>query len=124
MGYRLAGLVAVLHVVIPASSMAETGPNNTPRTPAAGQAGDPIKGKALFERYCVACHGPTGSGDGYRLLGRSPADLTSPHTTGKPNEKLLETIHRGTTNMPPWSPRLSPQRQQDVLAYVRTLSRP
>ena len=27
-------------------------------------AGDPAKGKALYEKYCVACHGPQGKGDG------------------------------------------------------------
>jgi mono/diheme cytochrome c family protein len=27
-------------------------------------AGDPAKGKAVYDKYCVACHGVQGKGDG------------------------------------------------------------
>ncbi len=27
-------------------------------------AGDPAKGKAIYEKHCMACHGPQGKGDG------------------------------------------------------------
>ncbi|MCB2129491.1 MAG: cytochrome c [Rhodobacteraceae bacterium] len=35
-------------------------------------------GRALFETYCVSCHGPQGKGDGPAAggLGKRPADLT------------------------------------------------
>ena len=34
------------------------------------------RGKALFDEYCVACHGSTGEGDGPAAGDRRPADLT------------------------------------------------
>jgi mono/diheme cytochrome c family protein len=37
-----------------------------------------VSGRALFETYCVSCHGPQGKGDGPAAegLGKKPADLT------------------------------------------------
>ena len=30
---------------------------------------DLLRGKTIFMKYCSACHGPSGQGEGYRLLG-------------------------------------------------------
>ncbi len=37
-----------------------------------------VSGRALFDQYCVACHGKSGIGDGPAAagLGKKPADLT------------------------------------------------
>ena len=96
-------------------------------TVAQGQAeskakgGDVARGKTLFARNCASCHGLKGKGDGYRLLGPDPANLTLPSTTKKSDADLLKTIHDGKPNMPPWKVRLSEKERRDVLAYVRTL---
>jgi mono/diheme cytochrome c family protein len=98
-------------------------------TAAQGQAeskaksGDAARGKTLFARNCASCHGPQGKGDGYRLLGPDPANLTSPSTTKKSDAALLKTIHDGKPNMPPWKVYLSENQSRDVLAYVRTLAK-
>ena len=85
--------------------------------------GDAERGKTLFVRYCIGCHGPEGGGDGYRLLrGPDPANLTSPSTKKKSDAILLKTIHDGKPNMPPWKVRLSGKESSAVLAYVRTLA--
>lgn len=81
------------------------------------------KGKQLFARYCVGCHGPEGKGDGYKLLGPDPANLTRPATKGKSDAALLKTIHEGKPNMPSWKIRLSDKDSRAVLAYVRTLAK-
>ncbi|MEW6245086.1 MAG: cytochrome c [Nitrospirota bacterium] len=86
-------------------------------------ARDLARGKALYQRHCAGCHGPQGRGDGYRLLGPEPANLTSPSTKGKSDEELLKTLHEGKPNMPSWKLRLSEEESRNVLAYVRSLTR-
>ncbi|MGQ0665936.1 MAG: c-type cytochrome, partial [Nitrospiraceae bacterium] len=81
------------------------------------------KGKGLYSRHCVGCHGTEGKGDGYKLLGPDPANLTAPSTMKKSDAALLKTIHEGKPNMPSWKVRLSEQDSRDVLAYVRTLAK-
>lgn len=81
------------------------------------------KGKQLFARYCAGCHGPDGKGDGYKLLGPDPANLTRPAMKSKSDAALLNTIHEGKTNMPSWNVRLSDTDSRAVLAYVRTLAK-
>ena len=85
--------------------------------------GEISKGKILYIENCAGCHGPEGKGDGYRLLGPDPANLTSPSTKKKSDSALLRTIHEGKPNMPSWKVRLSEQESRDVLAYVRTLAK-
>ena len=87
-----------------------------------GKTPDLARGEVIFKRYCSGCHGATGQGDGYRILGANPADLTSPSTRKKSDATLLETIHEGKVNMPAWKPRLSLEKSRDVLAYIRTLA--
>jgi len=85
--------------------------------------GDLAKGKRLFEKYCAGCHGPHGKGDGYRLLGPDPANLTAPSTSKKSDSDLLTTIHEGKPNMPSWKGRLSERDIHHMLTYIRTLHR-
>lgn len=85
--------------------------------------GDARKGKILFVKYCAGCHGAKGEGDGYRLPGAAPADLTAPRSGTRSDAELLKTIHEGKPNMPAWRLRLSTAESRDVLAYVRTLGR-
>jgi len=83
---------------------------------------DLSRGKKIFGKNCSSCLGTMGQGDGYRLLGPSPADLTSLATKQQQDADLLKTIHEGKPNMPPWQLRLSKKDGLDVLAYIRTLS--
>lgn len=80
------------------------------------------QGKRIFQKYCAGCHGREGTGEGYRLLGADPANLTSRQTQEKSDEDLLETIHKGQTSMPAWKDRLSDEDRQRVLAYIRSLA--
>jgi mono/diheme cytochrome c family protein len=79
------------------------------------------KGKQIYIKHCAGCHGPEGKGDGYKLLGADPANLTSKSIQNKSDATLLESIHEGKSTMPPWNIRLSQQDAQDVLTYVRFL---
>ncbi|HEX5550331.1 MAG TPA: cytochrome c [Nitrospira sp.] len=82
---------------------------------------DLIRGKKIFMKYCSACHGASGQGEGYRLLGPDPADLTSQATRQQSDADLLRTIHEGKPNMPVWKYRLSQRDSRNVLAYIRSL---
>ncbi|MBX3330411.1 MAG: cytochrome c [Nitrospira sp.] len=81
------------------------------------------KGKQVYVRHCAGCHGSEGTGDGYRILGADPANLTSPAIQNKSDAALLSSIHQGKATMPSWNIRLSQQDARDVLTYVRTLAK-
>lgn len=87
----------------------------------AGKTDALAKGKRLFTRHCAGCHGPEGKGDGYKLLGPDPANLTAPASRKKSDHALLETIHEGKPNMPSWKGLLSNADIQNVLSYIRSL---
>ena len=95
--------------------------------PAWAESGDPVKGKATYERLCVTCHGAQGKGDGPagKMMMPPPADLTSPKIKSKPDGDLLQAIQNGRppTTMPAFKGQLSEQQIHDVLAYVRSLSK-
>ncbi|MCC6140238.1 MAG: cytochrome c [Nitrospira sp.] len=90
-------------------------------------AGDAKKGKVVYEKSCVLCHGPQGRGDG--PVGKTvippAADFTSAASKKKPDAELLATIENGrpSTAMVAWKGQLSEAEIQDVLAYVNSLRR-
>lgn len=95
-------------------------------TPAAVAApGDTVKGKAIYEKSCMACHGPQGKGDGPtgKVLVPPAADFTSAASKKKSDADLLKTIENGKppTAMVAWKGQLADQDIQHVLAYVKTL---
>jgi mono/diheme cytochrome c family protein len=95
------------------------------RSSSAGQSSD--KGKAIYEKLCLACHGPRGKGDGPtgKVLIPPATDLTSAATKKKSDTDLLKIIRDGNppTAMPAWKGQLSEQEIQAVLAYIRSLSK-
>jgi mono/diheme cytochrome c family protein len=83
------------------------------------------RGKRLYEKYCLACHGPKGRGDGATQFDPPVADLTSSDVLLKPDSRLLKSIHEGKPNtaMDAWTSRLSDEAIRDVLAYVVSFPR-
>lgn len=111
--------VTVLVIVL---TMAGAFLNQSSASSDASRKTDPLaKGKRLFARHCAGCHGPEGKGDGYKLLGADPANLTGPATRQQSDRALLTTIHEGKPNMPSWKGILSDRDIDSVLAYIRTL---
>ncbi|HJW08823.1 MAG TPA: cytochrome c [Holophagaceae bacterium] len=87
-------------------------------------------GKAVFQHYCLNCHGETGAGDGFNAFNVNPhpRDLTDPaFQKAKTDEELADTIRRGgagvglSPSMPPWGRTLTADQVDEVVAYVRTL---
>jgi len=90
-------------------------------------SGDPQKGRTIYERSCITCHGAKGKGDGpaSKMLTPPPADLTSPKTQAKSENDLLKTIQNGRppSSMPAFSAQLTEQEIYDVYSYIRTIGR-
>ena len=88
-------------------------------------SGDPAKGKAIYEKHCMVCHGAEGKGDGPtgRLLKPPAADFTSAMSKKKSEADLLQTAENGKpgTAMVPWKTQLSQPELNDVIGYVMTL---
>ena len=95
--------------------------------PAWAEPGDPVKGKAIYEKLCITCHGAQGKGDGPAgpMMMPHPADFTNPKIKSKPDSELLGSIQNGRppTTMPAFKGQLSEQEIHAVLAYVRSLGK-
>ena len=88
-------------------------------------AGDPSIGKAIYERHCMACHGPQGKGDGPagKMLKPPAADFTSAGSKKKSEADFKAAVENGKagTAMGAWKNQLSQPEMRDVLRYVSTL---
>jgi mono/diheme cytochrome c family protein len=90
-------------------------------------------GKALYQRYCIFCHGAQGDGRGESApyLNPKPRDFTkavfkcrsTPSGSLPLDSDLYETISRGihASGMPSWAPLLR-QERADLVAYIKTFS--
>jgi len=89
------------------------------------------QGKALFEHYCVTCHGEGGQGDGQNAsnLNPSPPDLTVVDNV-RDEASLQKVIAEGSAAVgrsplsPPWGRSLSAQDISYLVAYCQALGRP
>lgn len=88
-------------------------------------SGDPSKGKVVFEKNCVVCHGAQGKGDGPsgKVLKPPAADLTSAASKEKSEAELRQVIENGKpgTGMGPWKTQLKQAELNDLMEYVMTL---
>lgn len=95
--------------------------------------GEANRGKKLYQRYCIGCHGQRGDGRGENAphLDPKPRDFTAgtfrcrstPSGSIPLDADLLNTIGRGlySTAMPPWGP-LTRRQRADLVAYVKSFS--
>ncbi len=109
-------------------------PAAAPATGAASGNDSIARGKAVYEKRCVECHGVSGRGDGRAspLLTPRPRDFStakfkirSTETGSLPtDDDLRRSIRQGLygTAMPAWEKLLSDAEIEDVLAYVKTFS--
>ncbi|HXG04006.1 MAG TPA: c-type cytochrome [Candidatus Binatia bacterium] len=90
-------------------------------------------GRALYDRLCATCHGPTGRGDGPSAAGFAtrPANLADGRIMNPlPEEFLVNVILNGgpaeglAPTMPPFRGNLNEDQARQVVAYLRTLAEP
>src|SRR4029079_3688308 len=98
-----------------------------------GRAQEP-RGKALYEKHCVACHGAAGRGDGAAaaFLVPRPRDFTTgkykirtTETGSVPtDDDLISSLRRGlyASAMPAWDRLPSDAEIADVAHYIKTLA--
>ena len=85
-----------------------------------------IRGRIVFQNYCVLCHGNSGLGDGRaaKLHTPRPFNLT---TSTAPRYYINDVIRKGGASMgrgigmPPWGEQLTEEQINDVLNYLFTL---
>jgi cytochrome c oxidase cbb3-type subunit 2 len=97
------------------------------------QSGDPARGRQVYERYCVQCHGPRGDGAGEVAPWAQPKPRdfrqgiykfsSTPYGYLPTTADLERVIQDGLygTLMPPFYA-LSTRERRDVIAYLQTLS--
>ncbi len=103
--------------------------------PAALRAQDAAAGKPVYDQWCAGCHGVDGKGEGTgaaTMLPR-PRDFTRAQyqirTTGSgelpTDADILHVINVGMPNtaMPGWEELLSETERNDLVAYLKSLSR-
>jgi mono/diheme cytochrome c family protein len=126
MAAHLAGIAALL--------LAAAGPSSFGQESHIDRlTGEASRGKQLYRRYCVGCHGPAGDGRGENApwIDPKPRDFvtatfkcrSTPTGELPTDEDLFKSVTRGfvNSNMPSWLP-LTQQQRADVVAYVKTFS--
>ncbi len=98
-------------------------------------AGDPQRGKALYEQHCVACHAPDGKGAGEgtgvsiarkRSFLVMPAAIANPGFQAAATDRMIRriiTVGRPQSGMPAFGKQLSQAQITDIVAWVRELGR-
>ncbi len=85
-------------------------------------AGDPKKGKAVFEENCSMCHNSDSTevkvGPGLKGLFKH-AKLANGKAVSEAN--VLNVINNGGDTMPPLGDALKPAEKDNVIAYLKTL---
>ena len=81
------------------------------------------KGKVLFVKTCVPCHGVTGKGDGVAgiSLNPRPQDLTSPEIQKQANGAIFWKITTGKPPMASYKTALTDVQRWQLVFYIRKL---
>lgn len=87
--------------------------------------GNPEKGRNLYSRYCRACHGDEGEGDGVMtsLIDMKPKDHTNSLSMNEiSNLEMIRAIKNGKGNyMPAWEGTISNDEVEALVSYIRLL---
>ena len=82
------------------------------------------RGQAVFNTYCIVCHGPAGEGDGYVVPKYPrPPSLQSDKIRNYPDGKLYYVMTKGQNIMPSYASQIAPVDRWAIAHYVRALQR-
>ena len=84
------------------------------------------RGRALYEIYCITCHGRRGEGDG-PVIGPerfpAPPSLHSDQAVAYADGTLFHIMTKGLGKMPSYRKQLDPEERWMIVHYVRALQR-
>jgi mono/diheme cytochrome c family protein len=83
-----------------------------------------VEGQALYETFCLVCHGRSGDGDG-PLVPKipNPPSYRSEAVRGVTEGRLFHIITYGSGRMPSYAAQLSRTERWQIVRYVQTLQR-
>lgn len=83
----------------------------------------PVEGRAVFESFCIPCHGSAGAGDGTVTQRGFPAPppLTAEHAKSLKDGQIFHIITWGQANMPSYRTMLRPEERWRVIPFIRKL---
>lgn len=128
----LAGVISgiVLLATVPGSSQAQSSWKAPPdadgySNPLPATTASVAAGKAVYQKYCVLCHGEQGMGNGpsARMLEPKPANFTDKVRMNQTDGSLAWKIVTGRGPMPSWEPVLTEDEIWNVINYVRTFAK-
>ena len=96
------------------------------KNPVASSAASIAKGKVVFEKNCLACHGASGTGDGVlgAKLKPKPADLTNKKEMSELSDgEMFSMVTMGKLPMPAFEKTIPKDDRWNVINYVRTLAK-
>jgi mono/diheme cytochrome c family protein len=78
------------------------------------------KGKALFEIYCLVCHGEQGKGDGpIAAKIPPPPSYKSDRLMSYRPGRIFHVITMGANKMPSYAAQLAPEERWQIITYIR-----
>jgi mono/diheme cytochrome c family protein len=98
----------------------------------AGAPADTTSSAGLYGRFCAACHGSAGRGDGYNarfLPDRPTVHADSTYMSRRSDDALFDAVYAGgyimnrSNRMPPFGERLTREQIRGLVRYLRTLCR-
>lgn len=80
-----------------------------------------MRGKALYEKNCLSCHGKTGQGDGplAKNSEHKPANLQK-LVREVPNFMFFISISQWQGDMPGWKEQFNEVEREELVAYIKT----
>jgi len=82
-----------------------------------------LKGKELFTRFCIGCHGENGSGNGHLYTSGKfaiqPASLINERMKAAPIGEIFHVITRGWNTMGAHGPQIRPDDRWLIAMYVK-----
>lgn len=94
------------------------------KNPVALEEASLAKGKALYIKECLSCHGPTGKGDGpgAKDLETKPHDLSLPKLREQTDGALFWKITEGKKPMPSYAQTFGDDDRWHLVNYIRSLA--
>lgn len=82
-------------------------------------------GQAMYNKYCAACHGKTGLGDGVksRVLREFSGDLSSPVYQNETDGEQFYKTKFGRGEMPRYEGRCTDEEIWNMVNYMRTFKK-